>query len=111
MKLPKEDLYHHQGYLLATQTHAVLPRGTYCLAEDDVPSERQHQALGQAVRKFLKEHEGQGLLGSAHHFSHAVLQGTDEGIQLFIPVLCREEGGVRTGGQMKVLGMEPGYSS
>lgn len=62
-------------------------RGTYCLAEDDVPSQSQHQTLRQAVGQFLKEHEGQGLLGSVHHFPHAVLQGKDEGVQLFIPVL------------------------
>lgn len=70
-------------------------RGTYRLAEDDVPSQSQHQTLGQAVSKFLKEHEGQGLLGSVHHLSHAVLQGKDEGVQLFIPVLWEEKKGAQ----------------
>lgn len=76
-------------------------RGTYCLAEDDVSSQRQHQALGQAVGKFLKEHERQGLLGSMHHFSHAVLQGEDQGIQLLIPVLCGGQRGQTTVGETK----------
>ena len=58
------------------------------MAEDDVSSQRQHQTLGQAVGELLEEHEGQGLLSSIHHFSHAVLQGKDEGIQLLIPVFC-----------------------
>lgn len=100
MKLLKEDLYCHQGEYLATRHGTVLTtkRGTYRLAEDDVPSQSQHQALRQAVCKFLKEHECQGLLGSVHHFSHAVLQGKDEGIQLFVPVLCGEDGDVRTAG-------------
>ena len=69
---------------------AGLPktRGTYRLAEDDVSSQRQHQTLGQAVGELLQKHECQGLLSSIHHFSHAVLQGEDEGVQLLIPVLC-----------------------
>lgn len=101
---------------VCTNTYLGLPgrpsprratRGTYCLAEDDVPPEGEHQALGQAGREFLQEHEGQGLLGSVHHFSHAVLEGADEGTQLLVPVLCGEEGGVRRGTDARRGGRRP----
>lgn len=69
-----------------TSVHPTV--GTHRLTEDDVSSQRQHQALGQAVGQLLKQHKRQGLLGSAHHLSHALLQGEDEGLQLFTPVLC-----------------------
>jgi hypothetical protein len=81
--------------------------GTYCLTEDDVSPQSQHQTLGQAVGKFLQQHECQGLLGTAHHFSHAFLQGQDKGMQLCVPVLCREGTEEQQIGEGWCLSIEP----
>lgn len=118
MTLPREDLRADRGehWTPSPEQPALCcahnTRGTYCLAEDDVPPQGQHQTLGQAVRQFLEEHEGQGLLGAVHHFLHAVLQGQDEGVQLLVPVLWEGEGGKNSGiGDRRSCKVEPMYYS